>query len=223
MALKLKNVFKSQNKVLFLKVIIHLIAILPLVNLYIAAFSDQLGADPVEAVIHFTGIGALNLLLVTLAVSPIAKQFKWGFLQQTRRLLGLYAFTYALFHLGNFLVFEVQFDMKLFFSEIFERPYITVGLAAFLLLIALAVTSINNIKRKMGKRWQKLHNFNYLIVLLVTTHFYWSVKSDVFEPLIYWLITLFLLGFRFNKFKMWSGYLKNKKFTKKVPQQDHYK
>jgi len=97
----------------------------------------------------------------------------------------------------------VQFDMGLFFAEIFERPYITVGLVAFIFLVALGVTSINSIKRKMGKNWQKLHNFNYLVVLLVVTHFYWSVKSDITEPLIYWILTLLLLRFRFDKLKKW--------------------
>lgn len=181
----------------------HLSALLPLIYLYTAAFSDQLGADPVEAVIHFTGIGAFNLLLITLSISPIAKTFKIGYLLQTRRLLGLYVFVYALLHLINFLAFEVQFDLPLFFSEILERPYITVGLFAFLLLVALSITSINAIKRKMGSNWQKLHNLNYLIVLLVAIHFYWSVKSDVIEPTIYWLITLFILRFRMRKFKGW--------------------
>jgi len=194
-----------KQKIVLLKVFIHIFALLPLVNLYFAAFSDQLGADPVEAVIHFTGIGAFNLLLITLLVSPVAKKFKLGYLLQTRRLLGLYAFTYALFHLANFLAFEVQFDVNLFFTEIFERPYITIGLVAFLLLTVLAITSINVIKSKMGRSWQKLHNFNYLIVLLVATHFYWSVKSDLTEPLIYWGITLILLRFRVNKFKKWLG------------------
>ena len=190
-------------KVLLLKIIIHLSVVLPLINLYIAAFNDQLGADPVDAVIHFTGIGALNLLLITLSVSPIAKRFKLSYLLQTRRLLGLYAFSYAICHLINFLAFEVQFDMGLFFAEIFERPYITVGLVAFIFLVTLGVTSINSIKRKMGKNWQTLHNFNYLIVLLVVTHFYWSVKSDITEPLIYWFITLSLLSFRLGKLKRW--------------------
>jgi sulfoxide reductase heme-binding subunit YedZ len=201
MALSFKPTVKY--KVFFLKIIIHLLVVLPLINLYIAAFNDQLGADPVDAVIHFTGIGALNLLLITLTVSPIAKQFRLSYLLQTRRLLGLYAFSYAIFHLINFLAFEVQFDMALFFAEIFERPYITVGLVAFIFLVALGVTSINSVKRKMGKNWQKLHNFNYLIVLLVVTHFYWSVKSDITEPLIYWIITLLLLRFRFGKLKRW--------------------
>ncbi|MFT5528405.1 MAG: sulfoxide reductase heme-binding subunit YedZ [Alteromonadaceae bacterium] len=201
MALSFKPTVK--DKVLLLKIIIHLSVVLPLINLYVAAFNDQLGADPVDAVIHFTGIGALNLLLITLTVSPIAKRFKLSYLLQTRRLLGLYAFSYAICHLINFLAFEVQFDMGLFFAEIFERPYITVGLVAFIFLVALGVTSINSIKRKMGKNWQKLHNFNYLVVLLVVTHFYWSVKSDITEPLIYWILTLLLLRFRFDKLKKW--------------------
>jgi len=202
MALKLKFI-KVKDKLLCLKVTIHLFALFPLITLYINAFNDQLGADPVEAVIHFTGIGAFNLLLITLMVTPIAKRFKLGYLQKTRRLIGLYAFLYGLFHLFNFLAFEVQFDFNLFFSEIFERPYITVGLAAMLLLVLLALTSISRIKRKMGNNWQKLHNFNYLIVLLVAIHFYWSVKSDVTEPVIYWLITLLLLRLRISKLKSW--------------------
>ena len=192
-----------RNKVELLKVIVHLSAFSPLVYLYLAAFNDKLGADPVEAVIHFTGIGAFNLLLITLSITPLAKTFKLGFLIQTRRLVGLYAFTYTLLHLLNFLAFEVQFNFMLFFSEIIERPYINVGLVAFVFLIALAITSINFIRKKMGKRWQILHNFNYLVVILVTIHFYWSVKSDVVEPIIYGAIVLFLLYFRITKFKRW--------------------
>ncbi len=93
---------KNNTKIILLKVLIHLGALLPLVNLYFLAFNDQLGADPVETVIHFTGIGALNLLLITLCVSPLAKIAKQGYLLQTRRVLGLYAYTYAVFHLLNF-------------------------------------------------------------------------------------------------------------------------
>ncbi|MBL4940655.1 MAG: protein-methionine-sulfoxide reductase heme-binding subunit MsrQ [Colwellia sp.] len=191
----------SSTKVFFLKVIIHLGALLPLANLYFLAFGDGLGADPVEVVIHFTGIGALNLLLITLSISPLAKIFKQGYLLQTRRVLGLYAYTYALFHVLNFLSFEVQFDGALFISEVIERPYITVGMVAFLLLTALAITSISKLKRKMGKSWQRLHNFNYLIALLVTVHFYWSVKSELTSPLFYLAIVLLLLLFRVKKIK----------------------
>ena len=141
------------------------------------------------------------MLLITLTVTPLAKITKQGYLLQTRRVLGLYAFTYALFHLINFLSFEVQFDGALFISEVIKRPYITVGMAAFLLLTALAVTSVNKLKRKMGKSWQRLHNASYLIVLLVVVHFYWSVKSELTSPLFYFAMALVLLLFRYKKLK----------------------
>ena len=192
---------KNTSKVLLLKVLIHLSALLPLLNLYFLAFNDELGADPVEAVIHFTGIGALNLLLLTLSVTPIAQITKQGYLLQTRRLLGLYGFTYALFHLLNFLVFEVQFDGALFISEVIERPYITIGMLAFLLLTALAITSLDKLKRKMGKSWQRLHNISYLIIILVVVHFYWSVKSELISPFFYFIVTVILLIFRYKKIK----------------------
>lgn len=191
----------NNTRVLILKAIIHLFALFPLLNLYFLAFSDELGADPVEAVIHFTGIGAFNLLLISLSVTPLAKIAKQGYLLQTRRLLGLYTFAYALCHILNFLAFEVQFSGELFLSEVIERPYITIGMIGFLLLTALAVTSFDKLKRKMGKSWQKLHNFSYLIAVFVTVHFYWSVKSDVTSPIFYGLLTLILLLFRYKKLK----------------------
>ncbi len=194
-------VFTTSNKVLLLKVVIHLAAFLPLLNLYYLAFYDQLGADPVQEVIHFTGIGAFNLLLVSLTVSPIAKKFKLGYLLQVRRLLGLYTFSYAFMHLLNFVVFDLQLAWSLFFNEVLKRPYITIGMIAFVLLTALAITSLNSIKRKMGKSWQSLHNYSYFIAILVSVHFYWSVKSEIISPLFYMLLTVALLAFRYKKIK----------------------
>ena len=194
----------SQKSIPYLKVLVHLAALYPLLNLYYGAVTDQLGGDPVEAVIHFTGIGALNLLLISLLISPLAKRFTLNFLMRFRRMIGLYAFTYALFHMLNFLFFEVQFDVRLFIDEVFERPYITVGMSAFLVLTALAVTSITKLRRKMKGRWQTLHNFTYLIALLAVIHFYWSVKSEIIEPLIYFAIYAALMGFRYNKLRGWK-------------------
>ena len=191
----------TKSKVFLLKSIIHLAALLPLLNMYFLAFADQLGADPVQRIIHFTGIGALNILLFTLTVTPIAKQFKLGYLLQTRRLLGLYSFVYAFMHITNFLAFDLQFAWSLFFSEIVERPYITIGMLAFILLTALAITSHNTLRAKMGKSWQQLHNAIYLIGVLVVIHFYWSVKSELSSPVIYAVITLSLLLFRYKKIK----------------------
>ncbi|MGB1262650.1 MAG: protein-methionine-sulfoxide reductase heme-binding subunit MsrQ [Cognaticolwellia sp.] len=198
----LKAVF-LQYRVLLLKIAIHLLAFLPLLGLYTLAFTDQLGADPVKEVIHFTGIGAFNLLLISLSITPVAKIFRQGYLLQTRRLLGLYSFTYALLHLLNFLAFEVQFDLSLFFAEIVDRPYITVGMAALVILLALAITSVSLLRRKMGKNWQKLHNWVYVAVLLIALHFFWSVKSDIVEPMIYVVMALFLLSLRKDKIKRW--------------------
>jgi len=188
------------NVVVF-KLFIHLAALLPLINAYYLALTDQLGADPVESIIHFTGIGAFNLLLLSLAITPISKRFKISILLKVRRLVGLYSFTYAFCHLLNFLVFEVQFDWSLFLNEIIDRPYITIGMVGLLTMLALAITSISLLKKRMGKNWQKLHNWVYLAVLLVGIHFYWSVKSEIIEPSIYLFITLMLLAFRFKKFK----------------------
>ena len=194
----------SQKSIPYLKVLVHLAALYPLLNLYYGAVTDQLGGDPVEAVIHFTGIGALNLLLISLLISPLAKRFTLSFLMRFRRMIGLYAFTYGLCHMLNFLFFEVQFDVRLFIDEVFERPYITVGMSAFLVLTALAVTSITKLRRKMKGRWQTLHNFTYLIALLAVIHFYWSVKSEIIEPLIYFAIYAALMGFRYNKLRGWK-------------------
>lgn len=193
----------SRAQMLWLKALIHSFAALPLVNLYYQAYRDALGADPVEAVIHFTGMGALNLLMLSLLIRPLAKQSKMHFLLQCRRMIGLYAFAYGLCHVANFLLFEVQLNMPLFLQEIVKRPYITVGMTAFVLLSALAVTSVNWLRRKMGTHWQRLHNFSYLIALLVVVHFYWSVKSGITEPLLYLFVYVLLMLFRAQKLRRW--------------------
>lgn len=193
----------TKYKVWALKTLIHISAFFLLSRLYVLAFQDKLGGDPVEAVLHFTGIGAINLLLLTLLVSPLAKILKKPWLMQVRRLLGIYVFIYALCHLLSFLAFEVQFDGALFVKEVFQRPYITIGLVAFILLLALTLTSFNQIKRRMGKKWQFLHNFVYLIAILSVIHFYWSVKSDVIEPGLYIVMMSILLLLRKNKIMKW--------------------
>lgn len=200
----------SRQQFFWLKALIHSLAASPLLWLYYQAFNDRLGADPVEAVIHFTGIGALNLLLITLLTAPLARQANLPFLLRCRRMLGLYSFVYALCHIQNFLLFELQLDIKLFVQELIERSYIIVGMLAFLILSALTVTSINSLRRKMGRHWQSLHNLIYLAALLVLIHFYWSLKSDVIEPLIYFFLFVLLMLFRFQKFRGWSKRLFSK-------------
>ena len=192
-----------QVKNLVLKSGIHVIALSLLISQYYWAVNDQLGGDPVEAIIHFTGIGAFNLLLLTLSISPLAKYFKQAWLMKSRRMLGLYSFTYAFCHVANFWAFEIQFQVNLFVEELVKRPYITFGLVAFIILMVLAVTSFAKIQRAMGKRWQTLHNLVYLAVCLVAIHFYWSVKSEIIEPSLYILMTLALLLMRHKKIRRW--------------------
>ena len=200
----------STTHIILLKTFIHLAALIPLVYTFYLATIDQLGGDPVEALLHFTGISAFNLLLLSLLVSPLAKRLKQGLLLRVRRLLGLYAFTYALAHLLTYILFELQLNWGLLFSEIIKRPYITVGFVAFLILTALTLTSTQAAQRKLKTNWQKLHNWVYLAVLLVALHFIWSVKSDITEPLIYWAMTLILLSLRKDKLLLTIKRWKNK-------------
>lgn len=190
------------NKHLFLlKAFMHWAALVPIVYLVLAVFYDEAGGDPVQYIIHYTGVGALNTFLIMLCISPIAKRFKQGMLVQTRRLIGLYVFAYATLHLAAFISLDLLFEWSLFITETVKRPYILVGMAAYLLLLALTVTSLNSIKRKMGKRWQKLHNSVYFVALLIPLHFIWSVKSEVIEPSIYIVATLLLLSMRKEQIK----------------------
>lgn len=193
----------NHQHIIGLKVLIHLAALLPFGYTFYQAAVDQLGGDPVEALLHFSGISAFNLLLLSLLVSPLAKFTKQSLLLKVRRLLGLYAFSYALAHLCIYILFELQLDWSLLASEIIKRPYITVGFAALLILLALALTSTQAAQRRLKRRWQQLHNWVYLAVLLIALHFIWSVKSDISEPLIYWALTLFLLAQRRTKLQQW--------------------
>lgn len=168
---------------------------------FYAGINDNLGADPVKALIHFTGTGALNLLLITLLVSPAARYLPAPPLIRLRRMLGIYVFAYALVHLFTYISFELQFDWSLVVGEIIKRPYITVGMVALLLLCALTITSPNRIRQRLGKRWQPLHNSIYLILLLALLHFSWSRKTGLQEPLIYWVIAVVILLPRLEKFK----------------------
>ena len=194
---------RNSVKILLLKAIIHCAAFIPAAIMYYLAIVDQLGSDPVEEIIHFTGISALNILLITLLVSPVAKYFRQGWLTNGRRVLGLYAFFYACLHMLSFLFFELQFDFSLFIDEVIDRPYITIGMLAYAIIFLLALSSWGRIRRKMGKKWQTLHNYNYLLVTLVCIHFYWSVKSEIIEPSIYFFMLFILLYQRKNKFKRW--------------------
>ena len=177
-----------------LKAIIHGVASGYLFWLFYAGVNDLLGPDPVEVLINETGIWAIHILLFTLTLSPLAKWLPSPEPMQFRRLVGVYSFVYAFAHLFTYVFFELQLDMALVLSEIVSRPYIVVGMIALILLFALTATSFKRIQRKMGKRWQSLHNTVYLILPLTLLHFSWSQKTFWQEPIWYWLIGLIVLS-----------------------------
>lgn len=181
-----------------LHIAVHVGSLLPLLWLAAAFYANELGGDPVEAIIHFLGIGAIRLLLLSLCVSPLARVVKGGRLMRLRRPLGLWCFVYASLHFLAWMSLDLQFAWALVGQEIIERNYLLLGFATWLILTALAVTSIPRILRAMGAKWKKLHNWIYLAVLLASIHFLWSMKSAVIEPLIYLAIALGLLALRYK-------------------------
>ncbi|UJF21083.1 protein-methionine-sulfoxide reductase heme-binding subunit MsrQ [Shewanella sp. OMA3-2] len=183
----------------WLKGALHIVFILPIMYLVYLVLSDNAGGDPVQYIIHYTGMGGLNSLLAALVVSPLAKYLKQGLLLQTRRLIGLYVFAYATLHIMAFISLDLLFAWGFLFEEVAKRPYILVGAIAYSILLLLSVTSFMAIKKKMGKRWQQLHNWVYFVALLAPIHFYWSVKSEIIEPSIYIMICVCLLFLRRHK------------------------
>lgn len=155
-----------------------------------------LGTNPIETIQDTLGQWGLRLLLITLAVTPLRDWFDEPRLIQLRRMLGLFAFTYVLLHFLTWLVLDQGLYWAGILPDIAERPFITIGFLALLLLIPLAVTSTNAMMRRLGKRWKTLHRSIYVIVPLAVWHYYWQVKADVREPLIYAGIVAVLLGWR---------------------------
>ena len=168
----------------------------PLAWLCWLVWQDRLGANPVETLSHRTGDWSLRFLLLTLAVTPLRRLTGWNGLQKFRRMLGLFAFFYVCLHFGVYLVFDQFFDLSAIFEDIAKRPYITVGFAGFLLLIPLAATSTNGMIKRLGRNWRRLHRLVYLIGVLGVAHYWWLVKADLGEPLLYAGLAAALLGYR---------------------------
>lgn len=159
----------------------------------------DLGADPVKTILHSCGKTALNFLMLTLLVTPVRQLSGFTHLIRLRRMLGLFAFSYALLHFTVYFSLDQELNLHSVLADIAKRPYITIGFTALVLLIPLAVTSTNKMMRRLGKRWQPLHRLVYVIAILGVWHYYWQVKRDVREPLIYAAILAVLLGYRFFK------------------------
>ncbi len=191
------------------KPILFILCLLPLAWLAAGAFNlagINLGADPVAKVLHQLGQWSLRFIVITLCVTPLRVMLNWPWLVLLRRMLGLFAFTYVLLHFLTWLILDQGFLLDSGFSwhsiikDITKRPYITIGFTALLLLIPLAVTSTNAMMRRLGKRWQQLHKLVYVIAVLGVWHYYWEVKKDVREPLIYAAIVFVLLAWRYWRY-----------------------
>lgn len=187
------------------KCFLHVLLFGYVLSLFGLASVDALGADPVESLLDETGIKAVWLLLFTLLIPLISQSVPFPYLMQCRRLIGLYAFFYVCCHFTTFYLFELQADLALIWDEIIERPYITVGAGSLTILTLLAVTSFTRIRRAMGTRWQILHRFVYLAVVLALLHFTWAQKTGWQEPIWYWLIAVLIISIRFIFKPTWSS------------------
>ncbi|WP_079433035.1 sulfite oxidase heme-binding subunit YedZ [Zoogloea sp. LCSB751] len=206
-----------------IKTALFALCLVPAFLLWRGLEMDTLGANPIEALTRATGEWTLRFLLITLTVTPLRKYSGWHWLVRLRRMLGLFAFAYGVTHLLTYVWLDQFFDWHAIVKDILKRPFITVGFAALVLMTPLAATSFNAAIRKLGgRRWQALHRAIYPIAVMGCVHFWWLVKKDITEPLIYALITAALLGLRAwwreqeRRKQLAGGYLPQPRFESKV-------
>lgn len=194
----------SVKQITGLKVVLHLAGFLPLLWLLLSIDQGWFSADPAKDIQHFTGRIALKFLLGSLLITPLARYGKQPLLIRVRRLLGLWCFAWATLHLVSYSLLELGIsNLGLLGSELVSRPYLTLGIISWLILLALALTSFQKAQRKLGKRWQLLHNGVYLVAILAPIHYLWSVKVYSPQPWIYALIAAILLAWRYKKIRNW--------------------
>jgi sulfoxide reductase heme-binding subunit YedZ len=181
----------------FAKLVLFVNGLVPLVLLLWDVYRKQVGANPLEFGTRTTGMLTLVFLLVTLAVSPLRRITGLNWLIKFRRMLGLFAFFYGSLHLVTYVAFDRFFHLTTIPSDIVKRPFIAIGMTAFLLMLPLAITSTDKmVKRLGGKRWARLHRIVYVSGVLGVLHYYMLVKSDVRLPLTFAFLVFLLLGFR---------------------------
>jgi len=187
--------------ILWAKVAVWVLALAPAALLAWDGFTDDLTADPIAEITHRTGWWALTLLLASLAVTPLRRVTGWNPIIKLRRPIGLFAFFYACLHVLTYFGLDQGFAFDYMLEDVVERPYITVGFTAWVLLIPLAVTSTQGWIRRLGKRWQRLHRLVYLCAALGVLHFLWLVKADTREPLLFAAALAVLLAWRLPVFR----------------------
>lgn len=193
--MNMKNLQKTT--LAWIKTCVFLLALIPLLKLGWAAYEDNLGANPIEKITHTTGYWTLCFVLITLSVTPLRRLSDWQWLMRLRRMLGLFAFFYGCLHFLTYMVMDQYFDWPAILKDIVKRPYITVGFTALLLMIPLAITSNDRMIRMLGgKNWRKLHQLIYLTAIGGVVHFWWLVKKDLTNPIIFALLLVGLFSIR---------------------------
>lgn len=187
----------------FTRIVLFTNGLVPATLLTWDAYNQKLGANPIEFATRATGVLTLVFLFITLAVTPLRKLTGANWLVKFRRMLGLYAFFYGFLHLLTYVWFDKFFSGREIAEDVWARPFITIGMASFLLLVPLAVTSTNGmIKRLGGKRWAKLHKLTYVAAIGGVIHFYMGVKADTTTPILFAVVLALLLGYRWVKSRM---------------------
>ena len=188
----------SKRSRILLKTAVWIVCLFPLVYLLYRFGIGDLGANPIRYATHRLGDAAIQILFVGLSLTPIRLLFGITWPLICRRLLGLFAFFYALLHFGVWIGLDHSFNIKRLLLDILKRPYVTVGMLALLLLIPLAATSTSSMMKRLGgKHWRRLHQLVYIVGILSVLHYFWSVKRGVNAPFVYMAILAFLLGVRF--------------------------
>ena len=186
----------SKQKINLVKVVIWLLALIPLARLIWLGVHEDLGANPVEFVERSTGLWALIILLVTLSLTPVRLITRQVWAIQLRRLTGLFMFFYACLHITTYVWLDFGFVWADIVKDVAKHPRILVGFTAFILVIPLAATSNSYMIKRLKTNWKKLHQAVYLIAILGVVHFWWLVKKDITEPLYYAIVLATLLGIR---------------------------
>lgn len=184
------------TRIVLLKRIAFCAALIPAARLASRAYTGTLTANPIEFITHATGDAAVMLLVITLVVTPLRRLTGWNELIRLRRMLGLFSFFYACLHLLTWAVVDKFFDVETMIVDVFERPFITIGMMTFVLLLPLAITSTAGMIRRLGRRWQQLHRLVYVAAITAVIHFWWGVKADIREPRLWALALCVLFGFR---------------------------
>ena len=175
---------------------IFFMALIPFIWLLLKVFQNDLGPDPAQALSIETGEWTLRFLLLTLAITPFRQIFRMVEIARLRRMIGLFAFFYASIHFLSWMAFILGFRWLAIAEELVERPYITVGFLAYVILFLLGVTSTNSMVRRLGKNWKRLHKFVYAASILAIVHLLWILRTDITEAVIYGVLLAILLGYR---------------------------